>query len=210
MNWRKAIITRSLNYRPHPKLSPGLLSGRQCLSSAMATKSEKKLINLLRGWPSPRLLPADLLKAAANRVLSDPTIFVPGLQYGPDPGYQPLREELAKFLSEFYGTTPDPERLCISGGASQNVACILQSYTDPVYTKAVWAIAPCYYLACPIFEDSGFKGRLRAVPEDDEGIDLDWLERGLKEFEQPETDKPVGYCRFTILFMRFGYHKPLS
>lgn len=154
---------------------------------------EKKLINLLRGWPSPHVLPAETLKAAANKVLSDPSIFVPGLQYGPDPGYQPLREELSKFLSSYYGTEADAERLCITGGASQSMACLLQSYTEPVYTKAIWAIAPCYYLACPIFEDSGFKDRLRAVPEDAEGIDLAYLERGLREFagKMDPEEKPV-------------------
>lgn len=151
-------------------------------SPAQAAK-EKKLINLLRGWPSPHVLPAETLKAAANKVLSDPSIFIPGLQYGPDEGYQPLREELSRFLSNYYGTEADAERICITGGASQSMACLLQSFTEPVYTKAVWAVAPCYYLACPIFEDSGFKDRLRAVPEDDEGIDLAYLERGLKEFE---------------------------
>lgn len=144
---------------------------------------KKKLVNLLRGWPSPSVLPAEALKAAANKVLSDPAIYVPGLQYGADPGYQPLREELSGFLGKAYGTEADAERICITGGASQSMACILQSYTDPVYTKAIWAIAPCYYLACPIFEDSGFRGRLRAVPEDSEGIDLEFLEKGLKSFE---------------------------
>lgn len=169
------------------------LGFRRPFSSTMASQpQEKKLINLFRGWPSPHVLPAEALKTAANKVLSDPDIFIPGLQYGPDPGYQPLREELSKFLSDFYHTKPDPERICISGGASQSVACILQSYTEPVYTKAIWAIAPCYYLACPIFEDNGFKGRLRAVPEDSEGINLDWLEKGLKEFETADpSEKPV-------------------
>ncbi|KAJ0118956.1 minotransferase [Diaporthe amygdali] len=152
-------------------------------AEAPPNEPPKRSINLLRGWPSPNVLPAEALKAAANVVLSNPDIFVPGLQYGPDPGYQPLREELSKFLSKEYGTEADAERICISGGASQALACILQSFTEPVYTKAVWAIAPCYYLACAIFEDSGFKGRLKAVPEDDEGIDLDWLERGLKKIE---------------------------
>ncbi|ROW09531.1 hypothetical protein VMCG_02345 [Cytospora schulzeri] len=154
---------------------------------------KKKLVNLLRGWPSPNVLPAESLKAAANKVLSDPEIFVPGLQYGADPGYQPLREELSAFLSNAYGTEADAERICITGGASQSMACILQSFTEPVYTKAIWAIAPCYYLACPIFEDSGFKGRLRAVPEDSEGIDLEFLEKGLKSFENEidPSERPV-------------------
>lgn len=154
-------------------------------------KKKMELINLLRGWPSPHLLPADLLKAAANRALSDPEIFVPALQYAPDPGYQPLREELAAWLGRQYNAVRDPDRICITGGASQSLACVLQSYTEPVYTRAVWAVAPCYFLACPIFEDSGFKGRLRAVPEDEEGIDLVWLEKGLVSFETSDPGEPV-------------------
>jgi DNA-binding transcriptional MocR family regulator len=151
----------------------------------------KPLINLLRGWPSPDLLPATSLKAAAQKVLSDPAVYVPGLQYGPDEGYQPLREELARWLGDFYKVKPDPARICITGGASQNMACMLQSFTDPAYTQAVWMVAPCYYLACPIFADSGFEGRLKAVPEDDEGIDLIHLEQGLKSMEGNQPPKPV-------------------
>lgn len=184
---RIGIVTRL------PAFSPRLFSASTMTPPEPPPSRDKKLINLLRGWPSPHVLPSESLKVAANKVLSNPDIFVPGLQYGPDPGYQPLREELSKFLSNSYETEPDAERICITGGASQSTACILQSYTEPVYTKAVWAIAPCYYLACPIFEDSGFKGRLRAVPEDSEGIDLERLEQGLKSFEDrlDPSEKPV-------------------
>ncbi|KAH8895740.1 PLP-dependent transferase [Thozetella sp. PMI_491] len=153
--------------------------------------TEKKAINFSRGWPAPRLLPAELLKAAAVKTLSDPSVFVPGLEYGPDPGYEPLLLDLAAWLGKAYGVEPDPARLCITGGASQSLACVLQSFTEPAYTQAVWAVAPCYYLACPIFEDAGFAGRLRAVPEDEEGVDLEWLENGLKQFEGKGPDAPV-------------------
>ncbi|KAL8407985.1 hypothetical protein RB594_006693 [Gaeumannomyces avenae] len=164
----------------------------------MSAAAEKPLINLIRGWPAPRQLPADLLKAAADRALADPAVFVPGLQYAPDPGFQPLREELAAFLDAYYhpdggggAAAPDAARICVTGGASQNLACILGSFTDPAYTRAVWAVAPCYHLSNPVFEDAGFKGRLRAVPEDDEGIDLEWLERGLRSFGSDEPAEPV-------------------
>ena len=43
-------------------------------------------------------------------------------------------------------------------------------------------VAPCYFLACRIFEDSGL--RLSAVPEGKEGIDLEWLERGIIDAEK--------------------------
>lgn len=156
--------------------------------------SEKPLINLIRGWPSPALHPTALLSSAAQTVLSDPTISVPALQYGPDSGYQPLREALAVWLTRrFHGEDgpqakyrPDPERICITGGASQNLANILASFSEPVVTRAIWMAAPCYHLACGIFEDAGFKGRLKAVPEDEDGIDVDILERKICELEKDE------------------------
>jgi DNA-binding transcriptional MocR family regulator len=51
-------------------------------------------------------------------------------------------------------------------------------------------VAPCYHLACSIFEDAGFQGRLRAVPEDEDGIDVDVLERKISAFEEEEKSKP--------------------
>lgn len=155
-------------------------------AAASATAAAAKpLINLLRGWPAPSLLPVGQLRAATADVLADPGVVVDSLQYGPDAGFQPLREALASYLSKIfsaYSVPNDPSRICITGGASQNAACILQSFTDPVYTACVWVSAPCYFLMCPIFEDSGFAGRLRAVPEDDEGTDVAALERGFQEF----------------------------
>jgi DNA-binding transcriptional MocR family regulator len=151
--------------------------------------SKKKLINLLRGWPSPDLLPAALISSATSRILADPAIATPILQYGPDPGNQGLRVGLAGWLGRHYRVEPDPERICITGGASQNLANILQSFTDPVCTKAVWITAPCYHLACAIFDDSGFRGRLKAVPEDDEGVDLKVLEQKIQALEQVEGNR---------------------
>ncbi|KAI0972809.1 pyridoxal phosphate-dependent transferase [Xylaria arbuscula] len=179
-------------------------------------QTEKKSINLLRGWPSTSLLPAEALRTASQTALSDPRIWAPGLEYGPDPGYQPLREALAGWLGRFYeGVIPTTasasavrgeynqtsqeqdrsvtqdagrkeagaDRITITGGASQSLACVLQSFTDPAQTLAVWVVAPCYFLACPIFGDAGFSGRLRAVPEDAEGADIAFLEREMRALE---------------------------
>ncbi|RCI09034.1 hypothetical protein L249_4937 [Ophiocordyceps polyrhachis-furcata BCC 54312] len=106
----------------------------------------------------------------------------PGL-YGPDRGYQPLREALASWLGRQFGVEPEAERICITGGASQSLACILQSFTDPTLTRAVWIVEPCYHLACGIFEDAGFGARLRAAPGDGEGVDVDGLERRMTEMD---------------------------
>ena len=42
-------------------------------------------------------------------------------------------------------------------------------------------VAPCYFLACRIFEDAGLK--TKAVAEGEEGVDFVGLERGLREAE---------------------------
>lgn len=148
--------------------------------------TSKKTINLHMGWPNPSLLPPEAIKGAVGRALSDSATAVQSLQYGPDAGYQPLREELARWLTSFYNPTNDipPERLCITGGASQSLASILQTFTDPLYTRNVWMVAPTYFLACRIFDDAGFAGRLRSVPEDDEGINVEYLLQQINQSEQ--------------------------
>lgn len=153
----------------------------------------KAPINLSRGWPSPDLHPNAALLEAAQHVLTTPSISVPGLQYGPDPGYEPLRKNISKWLSQFYSTGDDSERITISGGASQNLACALQVFSDPNVTKRIWMVAPCYYLASGIFRDAGFDGRLRAVPEGNDGIDLEYLEAEMEKLKDDEPRGPVSY-----------------
>ncbi|PGG97996.1 hypothetical protein GX51_07038 [Blastomyces parvus] len=142
-------------------------------------------INLFRGWPNPSLHPIPSLVAATKAVLSNPLLSTPALNYGPDEGDPGLRAEIARWLSDFY-SPPSPvptSRICITGGASQNLACLLQVFSDPLYTKNVWMVAPTYYLACRIFDDAGFAGKLRGVREDEEGLDVRDLERGLEASE---------------------------
>lgn len=165
--------------------------------------SSHRLINLLRGWPNPTLLPVAQIKAAASAALSDPDVSTSGLLYGPDPGYEPLRQQLAKWLTLFYQPpeTIGFERICISGGASQNLACVLDVFSDPIYTRHVWMVSPTYFNACRIFEDDGFFGRLRSVPEDEEGIDIDFLDHEIQKAEKEAKSKgnnePVGDNNFS-------------
>ncbi|PYH99441.1 PLP-dependent transferase [Aspergillus ellipticus CBS 707.79] len=146
-------------------------------------------VDLSRGWPNPALLPTAALAEASAAVMATPAIWTPALMYGPDEGYQPLREHVARWLTAFYQPR-DPvtaDRICITGGASQNLACVLQVFTDPIYTRNVWMVAPTYHLACRIFDDSGFAGRLRAVPQDDAGLDLAYLRQELVAAEESAT-----------------------
>ncbi|KAK0937509.1 Valine--pyruvate aminotransferase [Friedmanniomyces endolithicus] len=151
-------------------------------------------INLMRGWPHPSLLPADLIREAALKALSDTTVSTAGLLYGPDPGYEPCREAIATWLSAFYSSADNAapvtaSRLCITGGASQNLGSMLAVYTDPAFTRKIWIVAPAYMLAFRIFEDAGFGEKMKGIPEDDRGIDLAALRRGLEKSEEEAGGK---------------------
>ncbi|KAJ5167205.1 uncharacterized protein N7482_005986 [Penicillium canariense] len=154
--------------------------------TAPGNQQQQPPIDLLCGWPNPALLPAPDLLRAATTVLTTPSIAQPGLLYGPDEGYEPLRAHIAQWLGSFYLPCHpiSPQRICITGGASQSLACILAVFTDPVYTRTVWMVEPAYYLAGRIMDDAGFAGRVYGVPEDDEGIDLAFLESGLRAAEE--------------------------
>ncbi|KAF2138883.1 uncharacterized protein K452DRAFT_311334 [Aplosporella prunicola CBS 121167] len=162
--------------------------------------SPKPAIDLLRGWPAASLLPRLRLRDAAVSALSDSAIWEPGLEYGPDEGYGPLRESIAEWLTEFY-RPPRPvsiEEICITGGASQNLACILQVFTDPVKTRTIWAVEPTYHLAGRIFDDAGFHGRIRGVPEDEDGIDVAFLEAALVADEARAASDPVSESTVSV------------
>ncbi|KAL3426037.1 aminotransferase [Phlyctema vagabunda] len=165
----------------------------------MSASLAQKNINLLRGWPNSSLLPVAQLLDGAQTAFTTPSIYTPGLAYGPDPGYQPLREEIARWLASSYPSplqaAADPETICISGGASQNLACALQVFSDPAFTRKIFVVAPCYFLACRIFEDAGFAGRLCAIPEGEEGVDLDSLRKGLEEVDEEDEKTPFKPAR---------------
>ncbi|KAH9872285.1 hypothetical protein IAQ61_005120 [Plenodomus lingam] len=158
--------------------------------------SSNKLINLLRGWPNVSLLPTQLMAKATHNALQNPSVALPAMCYGPDAGDPRLRRNVASWLTKFYQPAEpvNMDRICITGGASQNLACLLQSFTDPVYTRNVWIVAPAYMLSFRIFEDAGFHKKLRAVPEDEEGIDIDFLRREIRKSEEKANaegnDKP--------------------
>ncbi|KAF2396341.1 PLP-dependent transferase [Trichodelitschia bisporula] len=142
-------------------------------------------INLLRGWPHPSLLPTPHIRAASAAVLFSPS-SAPTLLYGPDEGHPALLSALSRWLTTSYAP-PAPvavNRLAVTGGASQSLGCILQAVTDPVYTRGVWCIVPAYMLAFPIFADAGFAGKMRGVPEDDEGVDIGFLRKAMQECER--------------------------
>lgn len=169
-----------------------------CSSSSSSARPSKH-ISLLTGWPSTSLFPRRQLLQGATGIIESEQKAGDALVYGPFQGYEPLRERIAAWLSGIYregeGHRQDKEkqevkqdpisadRICISNGASANLQSVLIKFTGPAYTRAIWMVEPCYFLACPIFTDAGFAGELRGVPEDDEGLDIDFLRDALAKLD---------------------------
>lgn len=52
-------------------------------------------------------------------------------------------------------------------------------------------VEPTYFLACTIFQDAGFADRLRGVPENEHGIDIEFLRGELEKFKDGEKQNGV-------------------
>ncbi|KAK8106231.1 hypothetical protein PG999_009590 [Apiospora kogelbergensis] len=168
------------------------------MADTMSSNTTKP-INLQTGWPSARLCASTAIFHGAQQVLTSESDAGPAMLYGPRIGHTPLRESLAAWLSTFYAqtramggdgataiSTTTKDRIAISNGASGNLANILQKFADPLYTRAIFLAEPTYFLACPIMEDNGFRGKLRGIPEggpEHGGLDLAFLRQCLQDTE---------------------------
>lgn len=142
-------------------------------------------INLQRGWPSARLHPVQALEAASASLFRQDDA-AEQFFYGPGLGKPSLRELIANWLTDFYAPTAGPVtagRVGVTNGASNGLATVLQKFTDPKYTRAVWMVEPTYFLACPIFRDAGLAGRIKGAPEGSDGVDLNFLAAALQDVD---------------------------
>jgi 2-aminoadipate transaminase len=125
-------------------------------------------ISFARGVPAPELLPveelADCAKAAIERG------GAAALLYGHTLGYQPLRE----WIGERHQV--DPARVVVTNGSLQGFHFVLSAFAG---AGRVIVERPTYDRPRKILSD------FDEVPVDDDGLDLDELERLLEGAERP-------------------------
>jgi DNA-binding transcriptional MocR family regulator len=149
-------------------------------------RSPLDIIDLRKGSPAPELLPVGILTAAFDNIMSKQSTLTRCLDYGPGAGDDYVRKTISNWLCRRYSIShPASERVAVTAGASQNISCILQCYTSLELTQAIYLVSPTYHLVCDIFEDHGYTGRLQAIPEDDQGLDISLLETKMRaDFER--------------------------
>jgi DNA-binding transcriptional MocR family regulator len=160
------------------------------------TPAGPEAINLGLGQPSPCLLPLALVHAAATARLgpgADPLV----LQYGAIHGPESFRHALAELLSRRYRTPVSAAQLLVTGGISSALAFASQLFARA--GQPVVCSDPTYFLAKGIFESQGLP--VVGVPVDDDGMDVDALERRLAEglrpafvYCMPSFHNPAGVC----------------
>jgi 2-aminoadipate transaminase len=128
-------------------------------------------ISFARGIPAPECLPVEELAGCAQAALERDGATV--LSYGSSAGYAPLRD----WLGERHGV--DPTRILITNGSLQGMVFLAERFAG----ERVLVEAPTYDRPLKILAAHGVE--TTPVAMDDEGLDLDALERALDRGTKP-------------------------
>ena len=165
-----------------PQLPPAQLSGAQptyALPPSVPLESTFPeplgALMLARAIPDVRLLPVEALASALRRTLARHGRKLLGYR---DPrGHERLRRELATMLSCPYGLATSPDGVMVTRGSQQALFLVAGALLSPGDLVALEALgSPLAWAAL-----RHGKAELTPIPVDDEGLDLDALERLVKQ-----------------------------
>jgi 2-aminoadipate transaminase len=136
------------------------------------------VISLAGGLPAPELFPVDDYRRAFEWVLESDG--AQALQYGPSEGYRPLRAMIATRLNAA-GVRCDANDVLITNGSQQALDLIGKIFLNP--GDAVMLENPTYLGALQAFNQ--YQATYVAVPMDDDGMQVDEVERLLASSDRP-------------------------
>jgi 2-aminoadipate transaminase len=151
------------------------------------------LISFAGGFPDPRTFPrervASLLREFAEAGEAN------AFQYAPTRGLAGTLDALAARLETTQGRRPADDELVITSGAIEGLELVSRSFLD--HGDRVVVEAPTYLGAIMAFR--GYEAKITAVPMDDQGLEVDELERllggGLRPkllYTIPDHQNPAG------------------
>src|SRR3954470_14709911 len=161
-------------------------TGLKLLRKKRRSKPMDDRIVFTRGVPPPEAFPTDELSACFDAAIHNDAAVV--LQYGQQPGYAPLRQELARE----YGVS-DTEIL-IGNGSLHLQDLVSAQLIGP--SMAVFTEQPSYDRAITTFRRRG--ARVIGIPLEDDGISVERLEAALGHevpafvYLVPDFQNPAG------------------
>lgn len=138
-----------------------------------------EVISLAGGLPAPELFPAAELAREAERLLVEDGARA--LQYSTTEGHPPLRAWIAAHMSSAWGAAVTADEVLITTGSQQGLDLTAKLFLDE--GDLLLCESPTYLAALQSFQVFG--PRCVGVPTDDQGLDLDALERQLDR-ERPK------------------------
>lgn len=137
--------------------------------------ADPSVVSLSAGNPSPEAFPVKEIQTITADILSrDP---VTPLQYGITEGYLPLRNRLKGRLKEKYAIGSDADELIITAGAQQIMDLTAKSLCNE--GDVILCEQPSFIGSLNTFRSYNVK--LHGIPMERDGMDLDMLEKALKE-----------------------------
>ncbi len=150
------------------------------IASVLAMLGRSDLISFAGGFPDPETFPRERVSTLLQEFAAagEASAF----QYAPTRGLAGTLDALAGRLETLQGRRPADEELVITSGAIEALQLAGKALLDPGDTVVVEA--PTYLGAIQAFR--GFEARIEPVPLDDDGLDVDALERRLGEGLRPK------------------------
>lgn len=155
--------------------------------------ADPAIIPLAAGNPAPDAFPVEEAQKISAEILAEEPITA--LQYGVTEGYQPLRDELKSWLARREKIGRDFDDLLVVSGATQ----IMDLTTKVLCNEGDTVICeePSFIGSLNCFRSYGCK--LKGVPVEADGMDVDALEEALKTTENakfiytiPNFQNPAG------------------
>ncbi len=146
------------------------------------------IISFAGGFPDSAMFDVEGIRAASNAALDEE----PGaaLQYGATEGYNPLREQLAAFMTSKGATALTPDNLIVTTGSQQGLDLLGKTLISP--GDKVIVEGPTFLATIQCFRLYG--AELISAPIDENGVKTDALEKLIAEH------KP----KFVYLIPTFG------
>jgi 2-aminoadipate transaminase len=168
--------------------------------------AQPQLISLAAGFVDQGSLPAEATAAALEGVLADPVLARVALQYGPTPGYPPLRQHLLEMLRTA-DRQPDSERglsieqVLLTAGSNQMLNLVSEVLLNP--GEIVLCGAPCYFVYLGVLANLG--AQPIGVAVDSEGMIPAALEARWRQLQQAgET------ARVKAIYLNNDFENPSS
>lgn len=155
--------------------------------------ADPSVISLSAGNPAPEAFPIKEIEEISTRILLERPIDA--LQYSITEGYLPLRKRLTAYMNEHHHVGREFDDILITSGAQQVMDLFTKSLCNSDDT--VICEAPSFIGSLNTFRS--YKGHLRGVPMEKDGMNIAELEKALQEeknvkfiYTIPNFQNPTG------------------